>query len=171
MTLVEVMVAVALSSILLGVVISVTVSLQRWDSRFRSDRVRSDNLSELAEVLRSDIRGASAASVTEKDRIVLTFPDRREIRYELLPDGCLRNVTQSGNATDGKTSFMMGKDGSWQVERVESGRWPVIVVSLEGPAADDRSIHLPVLYVYASVGADAPNTRSFQKTDGSTSEP
>jgi prepilin-type N-terminal cleavage/methylation domain-containing protein len=167
MTLVEIMVAVALTSVLLSVVISVSVGLQRWDSRFRSDRARRANLNQLAEMIRSDVRRAAAAPVAEQDRLVLTLPDQREIHYELQPDCCWRTIAQPGNTTESKVPYMIGKDNSWGVERVPSGRWPAIEVSLEGPAARDNGIQLPTLYVYASLGADLPNANSPEKTPSS----
>ena len=164
MTLVEIMVAVTLTSVLLSVVISVTVGLQRWDSRFRNDQARRANLNQLADMIRSDVRRAAAAPVAEKDRLVLTLPDQREIRYELQPDCCWRSIAQPGNTTESKVPYMIGKYNSWRVERVPSGRWPAIEVSLEEPAARDKGIQLPTLYVYASLGADLPNASSVGKT-------
>src|SRR5690349_8911620 len=112
MTLVEVMVAVALTTILLSVVASLTVGLQQWDRRFRTTNVRLDNQARLAEVLRSDIRNADDLSQPEKETFVLTSHNQRQIRYKFRPDGCERVVTAATNATESNEMFTIGVNGS-----------------------------------------------------------
>jgi len=154
MSLIEVMVAATLSSILLGVVISLAVRLQQWDRQFRNSGVRSSNAERLTESLRSDIRNAKEVSLADKSNIALTTVDHQEIHYELLPDGCQRTVKRAENATESHDSFIIGSSGSWHVERDASGRRSAIIASFEETPREGENTN-PSLYVHAIVGANS----------------
>jgi prepilin-type N-terminal cleavage/methylation domain-containing protein len=157
MTLAEIMVAVALSSILLGMVISLAVSLQQWDRRLRGNGVRSDNVAQLGEILRSDIRHATEVTMPEQEVIIVTSPDQAKVKYELKPDGCRRTMTPAGSAAESHELFAIGSGTSWQVERDTSGRRPAIAVTLSKSPEDDQARNGSNMYVYAALGADNPN--------------
>ena len=171
MTLVEVSVVAALSSILLGVVISFTVGLKQWDRRFREHGLHNEQAVRLGNCLRADIRQARDVSLSAENVLVIAAPDESQSRYELLPDGCRRVVKHSGDAPEKQVeSFNIGAAKSWRLERGAPGRRPAMVVWLEGPIPDKSSIG-SILFVYAALGADLPIPPVKVGADGPTSSP
>jgi hypothetical protein len=56
--------------------------------------------------------------------------------------------------------FAVGEAARWQVERMASGRRPLVAVTLEQPADHGQTRAAPLL-VYAALGADlAPESSS-----------
>jgi prepilin-type N-terminal cleavage/methylation domain-containing protein len=166
MTLIEVMVVATLTSILLGVMTSLAISLQQWDRRFRTTGLRFENQARLAEVLRSDVRNADNVSVPEKGAFILTSHDHYQKRYKLRPDGCERVVANAKNATESHEEFTIGMNGSWQVETDSSGRQPAVVVSFdESPTTGSKGIWSPNMYVYATLGADVPRKSKSESSE------
>ena len=164
MSLVEVMVVVTLSSILLGVVISLAVSLQQWDRRFRDHGVRSDQTARLAEAIRADVRRATDVSLPAKEILSVAAHDQQEIRYELRPEGCRRTVQHAGGPPERSELFTIGPAESWQLERGTPGRHSAVVVSIERPIAVEAKSGSTPFYVYAAVGGGrigCGNNRGF----------
>ena len=117
MTLVEVSVVAALSSILLGVVISFTVGLKQWDRRFREHGLHNEQAVRLSNCIRADIRQVRDVSLSAENVLVIAAPDESQTRYELLPDGCRQVVKQSGDAPEKQVeSFNIGAAKSWRLE-------------------------------------------------------
>ena len=150
------MVVVALSSILLGVAVSLAISLQQWDGRFRDRLVSSDQLAELAESIRSDIRAAANVSLPTKDSLVISAIDQSEIRYELRPDRCERIIRRAPGSEEKRSLFSIAA-AAWKIEHGTSGRRPTIIVSLERPDVDKSAVDSAHIVVYAAMGADSPN--------------
>jgi prepilin-type N-terminal cleavage/methylation domain-containing protein len=161
MTLVEIMVVVAISSVLLGVAISLVVGLQHWDRRFRDHALTGEHLARLSEAIRTDIRNASNVTLSVDTTLVVATHDR-EIRYELRPEGCLRVVKQLVGATERSELFTFGSAPSWELKRGTPGRRPIIIVSLQRPGAKETDSIVTLLMVYAAMGADLPRTASAE---------
>jgi hypothetical protein len=155
MTLVEVLVVVVLSSLVMGVVISFMVALQRSDRNMRSFPVRIERLSDLAEALRSDLRQAEAASLQSTMKLAINLGSGREINYELADRGCLRVVTAEGDSPQVREFFAVGSAEKWQLERNAGGRRPLAMVTMNFAERDNESESRPApLVVYAALGAD-----------------
>jgi len=157
MSLVEVMVVVALSSILLGVAMSLAVSLQQWDSRFRDHLVCSDQLAQLADSIRSDIRAAANVSLPTKDSLVISAIDQSEIRYELRPDRCERIVKRTPDSKENRSPFSIGSAAAWTIEDGTPGRRSTTIVSLMRLDAGEPAADSALIVVYAILGADSLN--------------
>jgi len=164
MLLVEVMVAVTLTSILLGVVISLMVALRQWDRRVRDHSVQTEQLAQLAETLRADIRQAVDVSLPVKETLIVVAPGSNPVRYELRPEGCRRSVEDPDGTSPKMDVFAIGPVEPWKLERVEGGRRPAIVLSLDKPHADRSVDGPPKLLVYASLGADLPNPATSESS-------
>jgi type II secretory pathway pseudopilin PulG len=165
MSLIEIMVATALMSILLGVAASLAVSLQQWDRRFRTTAVRLDDQARLAEVVRSDVRSADHVSVPKKGTFILASHNQRQIRYNFRPDGCERTVASAKNATESHEEFTIGMNGSWQVETDATGRQPAVVVSFDDSPTTGKGIWSSNMYVYATLGADIMDKSKSETSD------
>jgi prepilin-type N-terminal cleavage/methylation domain-containing protein len=171
MTLVEVSVVAALSSILLGVVISFTVGLRQWDRRFREHGLHNEQAARLSNCIRDDIRQAREVSLLAESVLVITAPDESQTRYELQPDGCRRVVKQPRGASDKKVeSFNIGPAKSWRLEHGAPGRLPAIIVWLEGSRPDKSSVG-SILFVYAALGANLPTPPTKAGAGESPSNP
>jgi prepilin-type N-terminal cleavage/methylation domain-containing protein len=162
MTLVEVMVVVSLSSVLLGVVITVAVGLQQWDSRFREHAVHGDQLARLAEAIRSDIRQATDVSLPGKDVLAIAAANGIKISYEIRPEGCQRMTKRFDAASQPGELFTIGPVSHWKVEREAGGRRPAVVISLEAPGADEFKTGPTQMLVYATLGADLPDATKVE---------
>jgi hypothetical protein len=171
MTLVEVLVVVVLSSLVMGVVISFTVALQRSDRNVRSFAVRIDRLSELASALRSDLRQAEDASLESTIKLAIKLGSGREIQYELADRGCLRVVAAEGNSRV-REFFAVGAAEKWLVERETGGRRPLVMITLQFAERDKSDESRPApLVVCAALGADlAEVLASIPQSIGNVSE-
>jgi type II secretory pathway pseudopilin PulG len=158
MTLIEVLVVVVLSSLVMGVVISFTVALQRSDRNMRSFAVRIERLSQLAEALRSDLRQAEETSLRSAKQLAINLGGGREIQYELADRGCLRVVTAEGDSPQAREFFAVGSAEIWQLEREAGGRRPLAMVTMQFTQRDNERESRPApLVVYAALGADLPD--------------
>jgi hypothetical protein len=157
MTLIEVMVVVVLSSLVMGVMISFAVALQRSDRNVRGYAVRVERLSELGAALRSDLRQATDASLPETKTLAIKLAGGREIDYELADGGC-RRVSDADQLWPDREFFAIGAAESWTLERGATGRRPLIMVTMHFAKEDKDRESKPVpLLVYAALGADLPN--------------
>jgi hypothetical protein len=157
MVLIEMIVVAALAAMVMGVVISLTVALKKRDQAIRAFGVQCTRQSELAELLRTDIRQASDVSLPAETMLVITGVDGRGSRYELTATGCRRTVTTPGEGQPGLDWFAVGPATSWTLEEGSPGQRPLFMVTLN--YADSKSAkgsrQLPML-VYAALGADLP---------------
>jgi hypothetical protein len=155
--LVEVMVVVTLTSIMMGVVISLMIGLQRWDQSFRDRAVQSEQLARLAESVRTDIRSGADVSLPGTHVLQITGQGRGAARYELEAEGCRRVVELPENQATRSEFFAVGRVTSWKLERGPIGRRPLIIVTLDRLSPDDDTARrLPPLLIYAALGADLP---------------
>jgi hypothetical protein len=166
MTLIEVTVVVALSSIVMGIVISLTVALKQKDRAMRAFAVESERLSELSETLRTDVRRANDLSRPADTMLVMSSPNNSQIQYELTASGCRRTVTKPGEAPTHVDLFAIGPAASWTIEQGPRGRRPLYIVTLHrlASAGDGESRVAPML-VYAALGADLPPTAIVSPTE------
>jgi hypothetical protein len=153
--LVEVMVAVALVTIVMGIVISLLVSLRQWDRRLRDGNARAAHSLRLAQSMRNDIRQGTYVALPTKDTIVITSAGNVQTRYELTADGCQRTVGAMDQPAASHELFSIGKAASWSLEHGSPGRRAMIIVSLDHVDPQNRRQSRPApLVVYAAVGAD-----------------
>ncbi len=148
MTLIEVLVVVVLSSLVMGVVISFTVALQRSDRNVRSFAVRIDRLNELASALRSDLRQAEDASLESAKKLAIKFGSGREIQYELADRGCLRVVAAEDDLPPVREYFAVGAAEKWQLERETGGRRPLVMVTMQFAERDKTDESRPRRWLY-----------------------
>ena len=154
-TLAEAMLVVALLSILLSFVLSFLVSLQRYDAKLRNHGLRSEQLSRLAETIRSDIRQAITVSSPAKQTLRMESSDGRLVQYELTPEGCRRTVNGPDNVAASADLYRIGPADSWTIETGPAGRRPLHVVSLASKRkVASEPVNTPLL-VQAALGADA----------------
>jgi prepilin-type N-terminal cleavage/methylation domain-containing protein len=154
MTLVEVMVAVAVTSILAGVVVSLLIGLRDWDRSMRRRSVYTEQLARLGETLRSDIRQATDVTLPTTDALLIHGPNEMQIRYELVTDGCRRMATTPADAMPRTDAFSVGPTTSWMLAPGSSGRLPLFAVTLNR-GTENNKVGLAPLVVYAAAGADA----------------
>ncbi len=170
MTLVEVMVVVALTSIMLGVVISLFVGLLRWNHTLRDRSVRSEQLTHLAEAMRTDIRQASDVSLAAEDVLQIALRGEGQARYELLPEGCRRIVEVPGAAGSRLEMFLIGPAAGWTMER-GTGRRPLVMLTLDRSVADKVPAGgAPPLLVYGALGADLADPAEEAADDATETE-
>ena len=170
MTLIEVMVVVVVSSLVMGVVISFAVALQRSDRNVRAYAVRGERLSELASALRSDLRQAADILRPTASTLQIKLAGGREIHYELIDGGC-RRVGGSEQLWPDREFFAVGNAESWTLERTALDRRPLIMVTMNSAKKDEENESQPApLLVYAALGADLPEVVSpIQRFNGNES--
>jgi prepilin-type N-terminal cleavage/methylation domain-containing protein len=153
-TLVEMVVVVALSAVLLGIVISLAQSLMRWDQLSHTRGVRGEQLAELAELLRTDVRHGTDLLIVAGGPLVVTSSAGKQIRYDLEKEGCRRTIVSDGTAESRTDLLTIGEAQTWTIEKTVTGRRPLILITLERVAiADPPTAPTPFL-VQAELGAD-----------------
>jgi hypothetical protein len=156
-TLVEVLVVVAVTSAVFGVVVSLLVSLMRKDRDVRSFALRFERQGELAEALRVDIRGAREVSLSAQTVLDIVAPDEQQTRYELTAGGCRRISVRPEDAAPRIEFFAVGAAAAWALEPGPAGRRPLFKVTLHRSSAEGDSSPAPLPFlVYAVLGADVP---------------
>jgi prepilin-type N-terminal cleavage/methylation domain-containing protein len=156
-SLVEMLVVIALSSLVLGVVVSLMIELRQWDRLCRTTSTRNEQLLRLASTLRSDIRRGSDVLLSVEGPLVVMTASGEQLRYELGPEGCRRTVLARDAAAPRDDLFAIGKASKWNVERRPEGRRPLLAITIrvEPKRNDPTAPPLMPFLVYASLGADA----------------
>jgi type II secretory pathway pseudopilin PulG len=155
-TLVEMLVVVTLLTILLGIVGSLAVHLRQWDRQVRDHSLHGNQLANLAETLRADVRRATGVTLPEKNIVAIVGPEGREIRYELQPDACRRTVKIPGEPTAKTETFAIGPADSWKLEMAAPSRYPAYTLSLERSDFGKATSQSAPFVVYAALGSDTP---------------
>ena len=165
MTLAEVTIAVAISSILLGIAVTMLVRLQAWDARFRDDAITTQQVAQLAELIRRDIRAATNVALASPRVLTVNVHDERDIHYELTPLGCLRIVEHPVGKEEQRELFRVGPDLIWRVESSQSGVRPNVTVTLEQPSDEPTTSNTVRLVASANRGADLPPNELMNSTN------
>jgi prepilin-type N-terminal cleavage/methylation domain-containing protein len=155
-SLVEMLVVIALSSLVFGIVISLMLSLQKFDRQSAVNSTYSEQLLRLADTLRSDIRAASDVNVSDEGALVIVTSSGEGFRYELGADDCRRTAIAPGATESQADVFAIGEPAEWRFEKLASGRVPLVSVKLERRSRKsnpEAPLLLPFL-VQAAVGAD-----------------
>jgi type II secretory pathway pseudopilin PulG len=158
MTLIEILVATTLASVVMGVVISLVVVLMQKDRQVRLFTLQGDRQNQLAEELRTDIRGAGEVSLVAQTVLVVRTPDERETRYEITAGGCRRMVTAPGEKKPRVEFYAVGPAIAWSLEKGPAGRRPLYIATLQRASAANKSSPDTPLFVYAALGADLPTS-------------
>jgi type II secretory pathway pseudopilin PulG len=153
MTLLEVMIAVTLASILLVAATGLLVRLQQWDHRVRESSVRVDQSVRLVEAIRSDIQRATNVAVTSNNVLTVSGKEKHETRYTLNGDLCRREVI-IGRATSVVETFTIGPCSEWKVDAGAPGRRSAYAISIERPTAEKPASHSLPFFVYAVQGKE-----------------
>jgi len=155
-SLVEMLVVIALSSLVLGVVVSLMFELRQWDHLCRLKNTRNEQLLRLSTTLRSDIRRGNDVLLSVAGPLVVMTASGEQLRYELGPEGCRRTVVTSDDTSLRDDLFAIGRASKWNVERQPAGRRPLLAVTIEKDEKrrDPASPRLLPFLVYASLGAD-----------------
>ena len=160
MMLVEVSVAVALSTIVLGLIVSVAVALKQMDRRMHKRSVERQRQLELAELIRTDIRLAAEVVLASDESFVVHLADEQERRYEIAGGGIHRRLFMPDGKASGADFFEISAADAWTIEREESGRRPLVMVTLRRQFAEEPHISRPIPFIaYAALGADVPPAR------------
>jgi prepilin-type N-terminal cleavage/methylation domain-containing protein len=153
MTLVEVMVSVAVTSVLAGIAISLLVGLRDWDRNMRRHSLHNEQMLRLAEQLRADIRQAVEVTLPSTEAIAIRSANEKLTRYELSPEGCRRVVTTPGQPASSTDVFAVGRTTSWGLAPGAPGRRSLFAVTLHRGIPNNNT-QTPVLVVHAAAGAD-----------------
>jgi prepilin-type N-terminal cleavage/methylation domain-containing protein len=170
-TLVEMMVVIALSAVVLGIVVSLAQGLMRWDQLSRTRGLQGEQLAELAELLRTDIRHGTDASLAAGGSLVVTSSEGEQIRYEPDNEGCRRTVAGGPSAEPRTDLLTIGGTQSWKIESTATGRRPLILVTLERAATEDPPTPPTPFLVQAELGADLVRLEQPQGLPQQDSEP
>jgi type II secretory pathway pseudopilin PulG len=155
LSLVEMMVVITLSSMLVGIVVTLAVSLIESDRRLRNAGVTSNQLAELATMLRSDIRRATGVATEDDEKwLSAVLADGRRAVYTCNSEGCQRQLLDAEDAVTRTDRFRVETTTHWSIERMPPGRRPLIAVTLHRASAKDPTATPPPLLVYAALGAD-----------------
>ena len=156
-SLVEMLVVIALSSLVLGVVVSLMIELRQWDRLCRASSTRNEQLLRLASTLRSDIRHGSDVLLSVEGPLVVMTASGEQLRYEFGPGGCRRTVLARDDAAPRDDLFAIGQASKWNVERRTTGRRPLLAVTIgvEPTRHQPTAPQLMPFLVCASLGADA----------------
>jgi type II secretory pathway pseudopilin PulG len=155
-TLVELLVVVTLVTMLLAIVGSLAVHLRQWDRQVRDHTQHGNQLSNLAEALRTDVRRATSVTLPKKNTVAIAGPENREIRYELQPEACRRTVQIPGDPSPRIETFAIGSADSWKLETATSGRYPAYTLSLERSDSGKTDSQSAPFFVYAALGSEVP---------------
>jgi type II secretory pathway pseudopilin PulG len=171
MSLVEVMVAVTLLTLIMGVVLSLFAGLRKRDRAFRQQSERARHALRLVDALRHDIRRGASVTQLAADSLLIAA-DGREIKYTLTPNGCERLSAGRGAARE---LFSIGAHGAWAFDQGPPGNKPLAIVRIKHSQANpDHAEHFPFL-VCAAIGADAalerPAAPQNETTPPSEAEP
>jgi type II secretory pathway pseudopilin PulG len=155
-TLVELLVVVTLVTMLLAIVGSLAVHLRQWDRQVRDHSQHGNQLANLAETLRADVRRATSVALPAKNTVAIVGPQNREIRYEVQSEACRRTVNIPGNTSPKIETFAIGPADSWKLETATPGRRPAYILSLERSDFSKATFRSAPFFVYASLGSDTP---------------
>ncbi len=155
-SLVEMLVVIALSSLVMGVVVSLMLELRQWDRLCRTRNTRNEQLLRLSSTLRSDIRRGNDVLLSVEGPLVVMTASGEQLRYELGPEGCRRTVIARHDDLPRADLFAIGQASKWNVERRPTGRRPLLTVTIGADAKPNDPAAPPLLpfLVYASLGAD-----------------
>jgi prepilin-type N-terminal cleavage/methylation domain-containing protein len=156
MTLIEILVATTVASVVMGVVVSYVVVLMQKDRQVRLFAVQSDRLNQLAETLRTDIRGASEVLLAAQTVLVIRSPEERETRYEITAGGCRRIVAEPQERKPRVDFYGVGPAAAWSLKKESSGRRPLYIATLQWASTAKKSFFQSPFFVYAALGADLP---------------
>jgi hypothetical protein len=152
------LVVVALSTFVLGVVVTLMHGLRQWDRRFRGHEVECDRLIALAEVLRTDIRRGTDVQAPAERQLVVASAGGARTRYDFGPQGCTRAVESTDAAGRRMELYAIGPAARLAVERDASGRRPLVMVTLDRVDPQDHGPRRAPLIVYGALGADLATT-------------
>jgi prepilin-type N-terminal cleavage/methylation domain-containing protein len=153
-TLAEILVVVALLSMLLAFVTSFLVGLHRYDVKFRKGELRRAQLARLTETIRSDIRQGSTVSLPTDQSLLVTTSDGRETRYEIIQEGCRRTASELGVVPPMVDVFRIGPAESWTLDTGPPGRRPLYVVTVRSKKKAGGAPGTVSALVQAALGAD-----------------
>lgn len=161
MTLIEMLAVIVLSTLVLGVVVTLLAGLGRFDRSLREGWVRNAQVDRLSETLRADIRRAADVTLAADGTLVVTEPGGDVLtRYELVPEGCLRTI-EVASQRESIDLFTVGRAESWSLDVGPAGRRPMLVITLQ--RSDDpegRQASFMPLFMCAALGADTPAAHS-----------
>jgi prepilin-type N-terminal cleavage/methylation domain-containing protein len=156
-TLIEILVVVALSSIVMSVVVAVLVALIQKDRQVRLFGVHSERQGDLAEMIRTDIRAADDVSLAAQTVLLIEAPDKRQTRYELTAGGCKRILSEPGLEKPRIDFYAIGPAIAWSLRQGPAGRRPLYIASLHRSTKNHKQSMAMPFFVYAALGADLPD--------------
>ena len=156
MTLAEVSVAIAVSAFLLGIAVTMLVRLQRWDARFRDEAITTQQVTELAELIRKDVRSATNVALKSPQVLIVDMQDERHVHYELTPEGCLRIVEHPIGMEEQRDLFRVGAELIWDVDTSQTGVRPNVTVALERRSNEPTVGKRTIVIASGNRGADLP---------------
>ena len=153
-SIVEITVAVSLSSIVLGLVVSLAIALQQMDRRMQHRGIEREQQLRLVESIRIDIRRAADVASPGDDMLVVRLANKGRSEYVIRNGEINRTVISDGGDVIRKESFGIRAAESWSTERDDSGGRPLITISLKrGAIKKAHQTGMPFMVV-AVLGAD-----------------
>jgi type II secretory pathway pseudopilin PulG len=169
-SLIEVMVAVTLLALIMGVVLALFVGLRKRDRAFREQDEQIRQSLRLVETLRRDIRQSTSVTLPAANSLLIASTSDREIKYTLTPDGCERQSSHHGGADMSRDLFAIGTGGTWTFEQGPPGRKPLAIVAVKlKKTSEEQPDGFPAV-VCAAIGADA-QPAALPNDAASTDEP
>jgi prepilin-type N-terminal cleavage/methylation domain-containing protein len=156
-TLIEILVVVALASIVMSVIVAMFVALIQKDRQVRLFGLHSERQGDLAETIRTDIRAAEDVSLVAQTVLLVEAPDERETRYELTAGGCKRIVSEPGMKNPSVDFYAIGPALGWSLQQGPSGQRPLYIASLHRSTEMEKHATVVPFFVYAALGADLPD--------------
>jgi prepilin-type N-terminal cleavage/methylation domain-containing protein len=153
-TLIEMLVVVTLSTILLGVVVSLLQGLLKRDQAARSGSQQIEQTFALAERIRDDVRRGVDVSLPAAQVLEIRLPGGRLSRYSLDSAGCRRTVMPVGAGKAYTDVYCAVHGDAWRIDRGDIGRWPLVSITLEQTSPGERPAAGPALSVAGALGAD-----------------
>jgi hypothetical protein len=156
MSIVEVLAASALATIVMGTILTFAHGLLQWDRTARVRMSRGPQLDRLADDLRAEIRRAAAVDRTGEAQLEIVSTDGRRATFDLTPQGCERADVAADGTTSRRELYAIGTGRAWQIEQSMDGVRPLVTVKLLRTAdAAGASSPASPLVVTATLGANA----------------
>jgi prepilin-type N-terminal cleavage/methylation domain-containing protein len=156
-TLIEILVVVALASIVMSVVVAMFVVLIQKDRQVRLFGLHSERQGDLAEMIRTDIRAGEDVSLVAQTVLLVEAPDERETRYELTAGGCKRIVSEPAREKPRVDFYAIGPAVGWSLQQGPSGQRPLYIAYLHRSTKMEKQSTVVPFFVYAALGADLPD--------------
>lgn len=132
-TLVELVIAGALLSLLMGMVVSLLAALIHSRQSSNQRALERADAHRLTTVLRSDLREAILISQPRADVLAVILPTGQNVRYTLAGSQCIREASAMADAAGTSDRYRVGPASEWEIVRPAEGAGDTTTVSIVRP--------------------------------------